>query len=217
MGCDIHTFTEKKPSSPATGTNKQVWRNTDLFEMNGYYDPNDPDEGDEFSVIEICGGRDYDLFSVLANVRNAGSEYICEPKGIPDDCCAYIRKQKERWDGDGHSHSWFTLHELKEYREKMRKQGIMTKYSGYMDSEDAELVDKGEMPNMWWGSGNAPGRVYREWEHFQDTLAPMIKELEARKLHVFKYDQRLRDASENSVDVPQEIDKEIRIVFWFDN
>ena len=34
------------------------------------------------------------------------------PRGIPDDLSSGYKYITNRWDGDGHSHSYFTLHEL---------------------------------------------------------------------------------------------------------
>jgi hypothetical protein len=49
-------------------------------------------------------------------VRNYGLdriEPICEPRGVPEDASDGYRYVVDRWDGDGHSHSYFTLEELK--------------------------------------------------------------------------------------------------------
>jgi hypothetical protein len=58
-------------------------------------------------------GRNYTLFAKLAGVRSwHGDSAICPPRGIPDDASdAYIYITKQ-WEGDGHSHSYFTLKEL---------------------------------------------------------------------------------------------------------
>jgi hypothetical protein len=209
MGCDIHTFIEKKPNTPATGVSRQTWGSADFFEMNKYFNPTDADEDaePEFSRIEVCGSRNYNLFAILANVRNQDMPYICKPKGIPDDCSDYVEKQHEREIDDLHSASWFTLFELKEYRNKVISEGIKTQYSGYMSPENAALVDKGEMPTNWWGGGNILDQVFRKWESQQDTLGDLVAELEKRKTHTFGYDRREEE----------EIDKSLRFVFWFDN
>lgn len=72
---------------------------------------------------EIEYGRRYWLFSALANVRNYnGITPISEPRGLPEDlelddedCVPCFSARDGRvWLGD-HSHSWFTLKELKEW------------------------------------------------------------------------------------------------------
>jgi hypothetical protein len=65
------------------------------------------------------------LFAILADVRNGrgfagvdtgdGFNPIDEPRGVPADACPEYLQQVEQWDGDGHSHSYFTLAELIAY------------------------------------------------------------------------------------------------------
>ena len=63
--------------------------------------------------LEYYNGRNYYLFSILADVRNGGGvEPINYPKGIPDDASSGYKFIYDRWNGDGHSHSFFTLEEL---------------------------------------------------------------------------------------------------------
>lgn len=70
-------------------------------------------------------GRNYNLFAMLADVRNGrgfagiptgeGFEPISEPRGIPEDAHPETVKFMERMGVDGHSHTYFTLRELREY------------------------------------------------------------------------------------------------------
>lgn len=58
-------------------------------------------------------GRNYYLFSILADVRNGGSvEPIDYDRGVPDDASSGYLHMCNLWDGDAHSHSYFTLEEL---------------------------------------------------------------------------------------------------------
>ena len=62
---------------------------------------------------QLYSDRNYYLFGILADVRNRGGvEPINYPKGIPDDASSGYRYMCEQWDGDAHSHSYFTLDEL---------------------------------------------------------------------------------------------------------
>ncbi len=136
MGCDIHIYFECNRS--IRGSNK--WVSGDYFKSNPYYNGEDENE---YEIVPICSGRNYELFSVLADVRNYnGIEPICQPKGLPDDCCELIKKASKDWGSDGHSHSYFTLRELQDYANKK----VKTKYKGFMHPEEAAKVDKGEMP-----------------------------------------------------------------------
>lgn len=61
-------------------------------------------------------GRNYSLFSRLADVRSYGDgTAISEPRGVPDDASDAYLYIVEQWKGDGHSHSYFTLTELLEH------------------------------------------------------------------------------------------------------
>lgn len=114
MGCDIHLYVEKRHGSQWERAEQMIVN--DLGHLSGepvmrfgrWYD-----------------GRNYDLFAILADVRNghgfAGVDTgdrlvpIASPRGIPADCSPSVKKSYDEWDSDGHSHSWFTLRELLDY------------------------------------------------------------------------------------------------------
>lgn len=86
MGCDIHAVFEK------------------------YVDGNWVQFGDDDSM---CIGRNYFLFSILADVRNYSDIVpISKPKGFPENYDGYL---VEHWEYDGHSRSWLTLQEILSY------------------------------------------------------------------------------------------------------
>ncbi len=130
MGCDIHFYTEVKTTNykyhgPRDENelsenrdsnldhvldNKDIkprWITTDTWEQE--------DDG-SWSISydkRFYSGRNYFLFSVLADVRNGYNiTPLSDPRGIPNDCCYPIKFISEYWNGDGHSHSYFTLKEL---------------------------------------------------------------------------------------------------------
>ena len=110
MGCDIHTRIEYQ-------NEKGDWLCGDFFRINPYYSADDPYEADPYSVVGVCDGRNYELFAVLADVRNYSHvPYIEEPRGFPDDACRRTRRDYMEWGYDSHSPSWFTLKELIDYR-----------------------------------------------------------------------------------------------------
>lgn len=125
MGCDIHFFTERFTSSNnyegprnlSEERNNKIeeivdgkpsterWVSADTWEV-------DPDDGD-WEVVEKFGDRNYYLFSILADVRNSGDEEVIDdPRGIPQDASFGYLYKCDRWAGDAHSHSYFTLREL---------------------------------------------------------------------------------------------------------
>lgn len=117
MGCDIHMHVERR-SSFRNG-DKTEWVNGDYFSIKRPHDP-------ECKIIhqDLYGDRNYDLFAVLANVRNRGYgealPYIDEPRGLPNDVTEYVKADYESWDWDAHSCSYFTLRELIDFHEVKR-------------------------------------------------------------------------------------------------
>ena len=86
------------------------------------------EEGDESPTANVpysrrvFHGRNYDLFAILADVRNGrgfagistgrGFEPISTPRGLPADVCERVRAISDSWSIDGHSHSYHTLAQL---------------------------------------------------------------------------------------------------------
>ncbi len=95
MGCDIHPYVEEK--------------------IDG-----------EWHMVHAVNGagreRDYDFFTHLCGVRSGsidmdpaksrGHEDWPEPKGLPEDASVVVKKFSDRWDCDGHSHSYETVREF---------------------------------------------------------------------------------------------------------
>jgi hypothetical protein len=112
MGCDIHLYVERKIDGK--------WVTADKWTPDPY-----AEEGEESRLIvddDNCfySDRNYDLFAILAdvrNLRNAGTGFnpISTPKGLPADISPEVKGESDKWDCDGHSHSWLTLAEIKAY------------------------------------------------------------------------------------------------------
>ena len=102
MGCDIHLIVESRTCS--------TWRHVDV----SFYD-----------------GRNYNLFAILADVRNAtcGDTLtpIAPPRGVPKDASAPYCELVNSWQGDGHSHSWHSLRHLLQFdwTQNHRSIGVM--------------------------------------------------------------------------------------------
>ena len=105
MGCDIHLYREKKING--------VWVTADKWS----------DPYDEGMIVDYDDraftGRNYDLFGFLADVRRDIPGGF-EPRGTPEDVCDLLAKEIESWDGDGHSHSYLHLQELKDAVERLK-------------------------------------------------------------------------------------------------
>lgn len=110
MGTDIHLWVERRENGK--------WVSADKWSKNEYDDavnaPLRVSTKDEF-----YGNRNYDLFAILADVRNGrgfagietgtGFNIIAEPRGWPDDCSPEVA-----WEGDHieHTPTWLLLSEI---------------------------------------------------------------------------------------------------------
>lgn len=204
MGADIHLFTEVKRNI----NNIERWVNSDYWEINPYHRygyESDKQYERPLSHVSIYKGRNYELFGILADVRGRGNPIMSDPRGLPEDVSDVVKEESDRWEGDGHSHSYFTLRELVEYLEKHPK----VIYDGYISPDDAERLDKtGETPDSWAGWVNPElNWVYRKWEEESCVKRLVDKVREKYKDVFYTYPEN---------QTPEDEEK-IRIVFWFDN
>lgn len=194
MGCDIHLFTERKRSI----NSEEKWVNADNWKLNPYYDGQDKYEK-EYQLNKAYRGRNYSLFSILADVRNYSSNKpICEPRGLPEDVSYIIKTISDDYGSDGHSHSWLTMKELYDYFENNKT----VKYSGLVDPKGVQSIERGEMPDWWCQDSSMKNLTWKEWEHENDVILNFIETLERH----FKSEYYKKE----------EADK-FRIVFFFDN
>jgi len=205
MGCDIHLYTEIKH----TVNNKEIWVNSDNWKYNPQYIKDNVDGEYMLEVEPIYTHRNYELFSVLADVRNGGDmKYIVQPRGIPEDVSEITKVESDKMDSDGHSHSWLTLQELINYQ----KENVRIKRSGMITLDDAEKLDKGEGTPEMWSEWTSPTMnwVYREWEEEYDILKPLIDSLTDVICKLY-WCKKLDDRDD------YKLSEMIRIVFFFDN
>jgi hypothetical protein len=184
----------------------------------------------------IYSGRNYDLFAILADVRNGrgfgGVETggrkipIDQPRGLPDDVSSFVQDMSDGWGIDGHSHSWFTLKELRDY-----DWDRVTKNCGILEVKDYEAYVK------------AGGKGYPEVPYSAGISGNNIKILEAVDYESMKQDKVLKSGIEyyvkiwweesyreccsefleNTIPKLQELadknggSQNVRVVFFFDN
>ena len=198
MGCDIHMYVEYKSKV----SNK--WESGDFYKVNPY--KGQEDEPD-YSVIELHGDRNYELFSTLAGVRDYSEKVIpvAEPKGIPEDVCEFVKAEFIKWDSDAHTPSWLTLKEIRDYQANNPKMFL----SGLLSpSQINDLDNNGITPQYWYQGTNQEGYERREWNEPNIYLIPLIEKLQTRALHLLQREWQEYDTHN---------DNNIRIVFWFDN
>lgn len=127
MGCDIHLYVETRQQDGTWKAQGEFVRNED-----------DGEEGWMECKTRFYSDRNYDLFAILADVRNGrgfagiktgeGFNPISEPRGVPGDASPEYKQIVEQWDCDGHSHSYHTLRDLLDYdwTQETGKQGWVT-------------------------------------------------------------------------------------------
>lgn len=98
MGCDIHTFVERKYKGDWVMIQPTPYR------LAGH-------DGNEYTLAEH---RDYGFFFALAGVRAPnGVKETVEPKGLPPDVSQSVDMHSgELWGIDAHSHSWEMLEDF---------------------------------------------------------------------------------------------------------
>jgi hypothetical protein len=188
MGCDIHAMIERK--------SRYGWVNS-----------GDPDVG-----------RNYEMFAVLAGVRNYdGITPIAEPRGLPsfkafktysdgeqyiewadynEKPCYEMEAMAERYGVDGHSHSWLTLVEIKAF------DTTQTVHDGALvvGRDEAGAVKM----TARWSSGPTEGPVGE-----RRILTWPGEDEPTSWLHLIKCMEQAKFEDQS--------DEEIRLVFFFDN
>lgn len=87
------------------------WCDGNLYEVNKFHDSY-PDEPKYKRIHLINERRHYNLFGLLAGVRNYNIKPIAPPRGFPKDVSKSIIEGYNSWGSDAHSASWLTLAEL---------------------------------------------------------------------------------------------------------
>lgn len=242
MGCDIHIFVEKKIGDKWVAIRgkdpmEEYYKNKYIEAMTN---PEIPLDRKEYWINEyaehrkpclenwIYDGRNYSLFSLLADVRNgirsrfynepATGRYIkpiSDPRGLPDDVSPEVLEADEFCECDGHSRSYFTLKELQDYKPKDK-----IKYRNLVTKAEYEEYLKTGSPKSWCGGSNAKiisneemeqwirGEVnYADGEFIQTVLEWEKDPIDATGLNeIIEKLAKLGGDPEN-----------VRIVFWFDN
>jgi len=180
-------------------------------------------------------GRNYNWFSILANVRNGygfagvdtGDSFVPihapneEPRGLPDDVSSDVKKLSDSWDSDGHSHSYNTLQELLDY--DWDGQTRITR--GIVNVENfKEFKEKGE-PSAWAGGVSNVEIVSNEvMAQIALGIYGTLDRNETRYYtHVeWKNTYRENVGASYLQGILDELTKygkpeNVRIVFWFDN
>lgn len=168
MGCDIHLYVECRDNASAPWRSADTWR----------------EEAGERSVPyekAFYSGRNYDLFSILADVRNgtgfAGNKTgdgfvpISKPRGLPDDVSKPVADVASRWQGDGHSHSHLTVAEIMAYDWTQT-----TNRSGVVQVQEFARYKAADAPTSWASDSWGGKVVHHETADFERVLLSVLAE-----------------------------------------
>lgn len=156
MGCDIHVYREKFIDGK--------WVTADEWED---YDYGDDDKGRTIPYEKRAyRGRHYDLFGLISKGVRRDFDFAIPPRGVAFDACPEYAAEVGRYGGDGHSHSYLYLHELRALRKwldagpKMPIPGMMeeaqlSRLQAAISSGNATL----DMLYPYCGWTNAAGHV----------------------------------------------------------
>jgi hypothetical protein len=233
MGCDIHFYVETQQPNG-------IWKSADTWV-------------DEYQDGELCvpydsayyNDRNYDLFAILADVRNGrgfagvetgdGFNPISAPKGLPSDCSPQVKASAERWGCNGHSHSWLTVSELLAYdwTQETELTGLLDPFT-FAEWEAWERKQGGN-PKRWCADALGPNvKVITEAEARKRVaeitsgrhLNDCEDEIRMGMLHTYTrahWTQKYYQCASGflSETMPRlwalEVPDKVRIVFWFDN
>ena len=246
MGCDIHLFVEVRKNGKWEAI-KDIDKialcraKEDLEDFDGCDDPDFLGYNREYLLERVeqesqqkymflYNGRNYNLFSMLAGVRNGyisnGNTYMITPiddaRGVPSDASSAYKEYVDEWGRDGHSHSYFTLSELDDpsyWLDTERFGGYMAPeaFKRYMEQKNASyyININNELNTV---ISNEEMMAYVESDKFDPFCNNLLTFLEwdtpRFKLDSYFYNEvlgYLRNLGEKYGD------DNVRIVFFFDN
>jgi len=108
MGADIHLYVEKRLKNKEWAMVRDLNHDINTESLRPWRQMEG--QGANVGGWWRLADRNYTLFANLAGVRGMGPE----AKGLPGDVSPYVQDDSDRWDGDGHSHSWSTPLEFME-------------------------------------------------------------------------------------------------------
>lgn len=199
MGCDIHTAVEVGYDY---GEDKTEWEMVDeaIFD-NPYYSAERPIGLWNTPYINApYRGRNYRLFSKLANVRNYGPgglsallggmfgtadnlerdriEPLAEPRGVPEDASTGWKRIVEEWDADMHSTSYFTLEELEKAREEGKFDETLVQCGWISLQQYIDLRQHGKEPDSWSGGVGGGSITKLTWDEAQDRSLYELEDMQ---------------------------------------
>lgn len=245
MGCDIHIWAEIQREDEdkwwvvGHEFDDEFRRPEEIAIVWSYGGPSDEEEDARSYAftsheqnapksIHPYDGRNYNLFSILADVRNGygfagvdtgdGFVPITKPRGVPEDASHYFRHQVAEWGPDGHSHSWISLLDLIDYDWQQ-----VTKKRGWVRPDQYGIWKAKGAPESW--SGGISGGNVRHLTNEQMDVVSTFPEGPTYVTQVeweWTYAECCEGFVEKTIPALQELltrkgVRDLRIVFFFDN
>lgn len=235
MGCDIHIYVERKNNNkwevikginPWISEYKSWLDNAETEERKNYLLDRIKTMEEKESIVSegwIYEGRNYNLFAILADVRNYYNiKPIIDPRGIPEDICKEINNEYESWSGDSHSCSYYTFKELLDFDWKnnyVENEGFVDEktYKNFKQTGDPYPCSKGV------GGGNVEKVLNCEMDRIIKNKYPW--ENDKSFYTIIKWKESFKEIGEQLLNNINRYIKDnnvlnledYRIVFWFDN
>jgi len=214
MGCDIHAYAEYIRNGKWVKAGKR-------FENDMYLPQYD---WSEFYIDEPYCERNYNLFAILAGVRNERGPYgeerrvfwpISVPRDLPEDVTAGVKRLSDRYGIDGHSHSFLYLRELMAFDWQQK-----ATLCGFVDLEEYKRFKWGRAPQTY--AGDVGGAVVKVSNEEMDKLLENPPKESHYYTQVFwetTYYKETEHFHRRCIPRLQALGKpeDVRIVFWFDN
>ncbi len=245
MGCDIHLYVERK-TEKQNEDGEDIWEHIPSaryyesrehqaevnagYEKRGEKPPYDLSKANDLPCFDP--GRNYDLFGMLANVRNGRGFAGCdtgdgfepvlgrkEPtRGIPRNASDFVKARVYDWDSDGHSHSHLTVAELLAY-----DLDRTTKSRGVVDAREYIQFKEHGHPDSWAGGIGGSGVLILSNEEMDKYVAAGCPKDGSQRFTQVEWSTSYRDEARRFFNKilpalaqlgPHE---NVRIVFFFDN
>lgn len=224
MGTDITMFAEVRK-------NKKWTKVESVFKNPWYREDRVIDEWNRPYTDRPYDGRNYDLFAILADVRNGtgfagcrtsyGFNPIGTPKGLPEDITDEV---KELLWNDGYANSYYTLKELKDYDwdQKVIHVGVIS------EAQYIEMKRIGKNPDSWSGDTSGWDIVVVSEDTMDKILNKTISRNDRLKYYVqvdFKpitYRECCYNFLKDTIPALEELvpdggtEEDVRIIFNFD-
>ena len=194
---------------------KRMWKEG---KVDQWVEETEEEEIVDAKAFEIEVGRNYSLFSILADVRNYDDfTPISQPKGLPQDVTEHIKALSDSYGCDGHSHSYISMQEFKDFTKEAKQE---TKTGIVSVKEFKNYVETGE-PQEWCGGISGTNvRMVSEDEMMEIYKSEVEDHNAYCKISWKKWN--LKDIEyfiENTAEPMYKLadPENVRIVFWFDN